>query len=89
VRLVWTDEALGQLRVIRDFAPVQAERIVSAVEWLAHGPFPSMCPPLRDHSTEHVFVIVNTHHSVVYEIDGDEFLVLTVRDDRQRRTPRP
>lgn len=94
-RVVWTETSLRRVEEIGDLIalerPAAAEKLVNrlfdAVEQAAH--LPRSAPQYRLASTETIRQLVVSPYLIYYKIlDSDESIaVLTVRHQRQRRTP--
>ncbi|MHB8324621.1 MAG: type II toxin-antitoxin system RelE/ParE family toxin [Candidatus Dormibacteria bacterium] len=86
MRLVWSQPALEQLEALSQRAPVQAAAVVAAMEWMAGlrqshlalgRPVPHTLQRYWPVPPQGVFFRVSS--------DGQELVVVAVRDARRRR----
>jgi plasmid stabilization system protein ParE len=86
LRLLWSDDALADLERVARRAPVQATRVVGAVERLAALPFPAMHRRIRyGRPDEHLLTIAP--HVVLYNVRDDTLTVIAVVDGRRHVEP--
>jgi plasmid stabilization system protein ParE len=83
LRLLWSDDALADLDQVARRAPVQATRMVDALERLASLPFPAMHRRIRDgRPDEHLLTVAP--HVVLYSVRDDTLTVIAVMDGRRQ-----
>ncbi len=86
MRLLWSDDALADLERVARRAPVQASRVVDAVDRLAGLPSPAMHRRIRNGGPdEHLLTV--TPHVVLYSVGDDTITVIAVMDGRRRVEP--